>query len=149
MYPIYVLLVSTSNKFHSISLCELFSSYRPFWEKCTEWPPNDLEYYMLICTPYVLLVSLIPKFNSVSLYNQPFLRYRASSDKLTEWPQNDLESYKVKCTAYMYNYSPWVLNSLRFALRPTVFEIQAILRQVHRMTPNWLDAARSNYSIYV
>ncbi len=27
--------------------------------------------------------------------------------------------------------------SLRFAVRPAFFEIQAILRQVHLMTPNW------------
>ncbi len=30
-------------------------------------------------------------------------------------------------------------TSLRFALRLPVFEVQAILRQVHRMTPNDLD----------
>ncbi len=46
IYPIYVLPVTTSPKFHSVLLFDgLFSSYRPFWEKCTEWPQNDLEQY--------------------------------------------------------------------------------------------------------
>ncbi len=35
-YPIYVLLASTSPKFHSVSLYDQpYSSYRPFWEMCT------------------------------------------------------------------------------------------------------------------
>ncbi len=32
------------SKFHSISLySQTYSSYRQFWEKCTEWPQNDLQ----------------------------------------------------------------------------------------------------------
>ncbi len=43
-YPIYVLLVFTSPKFHSISLYnEPFSKYRPFWDKCSEWPQIGFE----------------------------------------------------------------------------------------------------------
>ena len=66
---------------------EPFLSYRPFWEKCIEWPQNDLEHYELKCTQYVLVLSLIPKFHSVLLYGQPFLRYRVFWDKCTEWTQ--------------------------------------------------------------
>ncbi len=95
-YPINVLLVSTSPKFHSVSLYDKqFSGYRPFWEKCTKWPQIDLEHYKLKCSPYVLIVPMIPKFHSVSLYKAVFIRYRAFWDKCTEWPQNDLEPYKV------------------------------------------------------
>ncbi len=44
MYPIYVLLVSKSPEFHSVSLYgHTFLIHRPFWDKCTEWPQNDLE----------------------------------------------------------------------------------------------------------
>ena len=50
-----------------------FSSYRPFWDKCTEWP-QTLQGQRH--TTYVLLVSPIPKFQSVLLYDQPFSRYR-------------------------------------------------------------------------
>ena len=40
----YVLLISTSLKFHSFSLYgQPFSSYRPFWDNCTEWPPKTLN----------------------------------------------------------------------------------------------------------
>ncbi len=186
MYPIHALQVSTRPIFHSVSRYdEPFLSYRPFWEKCTKWPQNDLklykvkytpymcykyprgvnftvslydksfssywpfwekctklpqsdlEHYKLKCSPHVLIVSMIPKFHSVSLYNQPFLRYRAFWDKCTEWPQNDLEPYKVKlpylCITNVRNSQ----ISLRFALRPALFEIQTILRQVHRMTAKW------------
>ncbi len=39
--------------------------------------------------------------------------------------------------------------SLCFTLQPAVFEIQAILRQVHWMTPKWPWTTRSNYPEYV
>ena len=71
--PYFLLLISTSPKFHPVSLYdEALLSYRPFWEKCTEWPQNNLEHYKLKCTPYVLLVSMIPKFHTVLLYGHPF-----------------------------------------------------------------------------
>ena len=105
MYSIYMLPVSTSPRFYPVSLYDkLFISYRPFLEKCTEWPQNDLEHYKLKCTLHVLFVSLVPKFHSVLLYGQPFLRYMASF--LRQVPR-------------------------------AIFEIQAILRQVHWMTSNW------------
>ncbi len=60
MCHIYMLLVSTSPKFHSVSLYdEPFSKYRPFWDKCTEWPQNDLEhciYYFSLCGQYTALM---------------------------------------------------------------------------------------------
>ncbi len=53
--PIYVLLVSSSPKFLFISFFgQPFSSYRPFWDKCTEWPQNYLQQYKVISTPYVI-----------------------------------------------------------------------------------------------
>ncbi len=53
-YPIYVLLLSTSSKVHSISLYgQPFWRYRQLWEKCTEWPQNDLERYKVKGTPYM------------------------------------------------------------------------------------------------
>ncbi len=50
---------------------------------------------------------------------------------------NDLEPFKVKCTL---NICVAAIHEshilLRFILRPAVFELQVILRQAHRMTPN-------------
>ncbi len=137
MYPIHVLQVSTRPKFTVSLYDESFSSYRPFWEKCTKWPQHDLEHYKLKCSPYVLIVSMSPKVHSVSLYDQPFLKYRAFWDKRTEWPQNDLEPYKFNCTPYIYNYCPQVSNFTPFRSTPSLFNIQAILRQVHWMIPKW------------
>ncbi len=125
VYPIYVLPVYTSPKFDSVSLYdEPFSKYRPFWEKCTDYPQNDLE-HKLKCTQYVFLVSLILKFisvtpnwhltlqghmclinvllvstshifHSISLHDKSFSRYRLFWDQRTKLPQIDPEPYKVK-----------------------------------------------------
>ena len=41
---------------HICSTCESqmpISSYMPFWVKCTEWPPNDLEHYKINSTQYI------------------------------------------------------------------------------------------------
>ena len=57
---------------------------------------------------HVLLVSMTPKFRSISLYDQPFSKYRQFWGKCTEWPQNDLKPYKVKGTSYVFYYYPRV-----------------------------------------
>ena len=115
MYLLYVLPVSTSPKFYSISLYdEPFSSYRPFWEKSTEWPQHDLERCKLKSTPYALLVSLAPKFHPVSLYGQPFLRYRTFWDKCTKWPPKWPWTLQGQVTVYMYKYTPWSPNFTPF-----------------------------------
>ena len=46
---IFVFLMSRASKFRFNST----SSYKPFWEKCTEWPQNDLEYRKVKRTPYM------------------------------------------------------------------------------------------------
>ncbi len=67
-----------------------FSSYRRFWDKCIEWPQNDIEPYNGEWLSYVLLVSTNSKFHSISLYDQPFLSYRPCWGKCTQWPHGDL-----------------------------------------------------------
>ncbi len=116
IYTLYVLLVPLSPKVHSVSLNnQPFSRYRPFCGKCTEWPPNDLEQYKVICAAiYVLLVSTTTQFRFVSLYDQMFSRYRLFWDKCTEWHQMDLEHYKVKIALYMCKYRPRFSNSTPF-----------------------------------
>ncbi len=60
------------------------------------------------------------KFQSVSLYNQPFLRHSfVENRKCAEWPQNDLNHWSVKSTLCTLNTQ----ISLRFALRSLVFQI--------------------------
>ncbi len=89
-------------KLHSVSVCDqLFLSYRPFWDKCTELPPNDLKPYNVKDAIFLPWVSKSPKFHSVSLYDEPFLSYRPFWEKCTQWALNDLEHYKLKCTPYV------------------------------------------------
>ena len=52
----YVLLVSWNPKFQLVSLYDQpFSNYRPFWDKCTEWPPKASEHYKGKGAQYTLL----------------------------------------------------------------------------------------------
>ncbi len=148
MYQIYVLPVSTSPKFHSVSQYgEPFLSYRIFWEKCTAWPPNDLEPYKVKCTPY--MYNYYPRLSNQAL-RPAILRYKPFWVKCTEWPQIDLEPYKVKSPYICITGVPDSQVSLRFAVRPAISEIQAILRQVHQMTPKcpWTPQGQ-RYPIYV
>ena len=105
---------------------------------------------------YVYLVSLIPKFHPASLFGQPFSRY---SHFETSAP-NDLKmnlNTTRPCVPHIYVTSIHESQSLlQSDLRQAILEIQAILRQLHRMTSNWnpnwtltLNPTRSNYPIYV
>ncbi len=70
--PVYTLQVPPNPKFPSASLDgQPFSSYRPFWETCTEWPQNDI-----IKASYMFQVPPNPKFQSVSLDGKPFSSYK-------------------------------------------------------------------------
>ena len=54
-----------------------FLSYKPFWDKCTEWPEKwhwTLQGQM--CSIYMLLVPPSPKFQSPLLCDQPLSNYR-------------------------------------------------------------------------
>ena len=70
-YLIHGLLIYPSPKFQSVLLYDQpFLRYGPFWDKCTQWPQNDLEHYKVQgqrYSVYVLLVSPSPKFHSVLL----------------------------------------------------------------------------------
>ncbi len=55
------------------------STMNSFWvtgqfsEKCTKWPPNDLDMLKVKIPTCMLHTSPRPKFSSVSLYDKPFL----------------------------------------------------------------------------
>ncbi len=70
--------------------------YRPFWEKCIEWPHMALNTIRSKYPRYVLIVSPIPRFQSVSLYEQPFPSYRP----FQRMPQNDLWPTRSKVPIY-------------------------------------------------
>ncbi len=123
-----------------LALRPALSRNRSFWDKCTEWLQNDLENYKSN-VPHIWMIYLIE--SKISLHfaprPAPFSRYRPLWDNCTKWPPNELDYYKVICTQYMLLVTSIDESyiSHRFALRPDLFELQAILRQVHRMTPKW------------
>ncbi len=70
-WPIYMLQLCKIFKFHFVLICyrQPFSTYRPFWDKCTDdpklkcpWTMKDQRYLM-----YMLQLPPSPKFHSVSL----------------------------------------------------------------------------------
>ena len=90
-YPIYMLqLPAASPKFQSFLLYgQLFLSYRPFWDKCTEWPKMTLNTKRSKVPIYVLKLLPSLKFHPVFffLYGNAFSSYRPFWDKYTEWPK--------------------------------------------------------------
>ncbi len=74
-YIYYTLAVPPSTKFQLSLYDQPFSSYRPFWDKCTEWLKNYLEHYKVKGHPiYALLEPLSLKFHSISVYDRPLFR---------------------------------------------------------------------------
>ncbi len=73
--------------------CEPFWSYRPFWDKCTAGPQNDLEPYKVKGTPYTSY--LYPKESKISvcftiwpaiLELHTILRHNHSALNDPKWP---------------------------------------------------------------
>ncbi len=118
-------------------------------EKCSEWPQMILKLCQMFPI-YVLLVSTMPNFHSVSLSNQPFCRYRPFWDKCSLGVTCLLEksapddpkvisnpTRAIDVPIYVFTSVPDSQISVRFALRPGVFGLQAFWRKVHQITPKW------------
>ncbi len=67
------------------------------------------------------------------------------------YPQNHNKYYKVKVNPSMFYSCHRVPNLSQFAPRQAVFELTAILRQIHRMTPkwSWTPTKGQRYPIYM
>ncbi len=122
MYPLHVLQVSTSPKFHRFAL--RFQVTGRF-EKSALNDPN-----MTLNTTSSNVASIC-----------------AILRKCTKWPQNDLEPYKVNVPQYMYYWCPWVPHFSPFHFTASHFRDAG---QVHWMTPKcpWILQCQM-YPIYV
>ncbi len=93
-----------------------------------------------------------PKFYSVSLYDQPFLRYTVvENQKCTKWPHNDLEHLTVESTLHTLNTHPRGPNLIPFRSTASRFRDTRLLKIGNapnnpRMT---LSTLLSNISLYV
>ena len=132
MYLIFVLPVPPSAKSFTpfCSVDHPFLSYRTLCDKSTEWPKmtlnttNSKVSHMFHYYPWVL-------------YFNPFrvFELQMSLRQLRRMTPNDVEQCKVKGTTQISYYYSRIFNSLRSTA--SVFELQAILRQVHWMTQKW------------
>ncbi len=107
-----MLQLPTTSKFHSFSLVfKVQAILRKVHQMTPKWPwTSNGQKYPILGTTF----------------------YWYPRDKCIEWPQNDIEHEDVKGTPH--KMSPKF--AIRFPLRLAVFESQAILTQVQRMTQN-------------
>ncbi len=84
---------------------------------------------------YVVLVSRVFPFQPISLCGQPFSVYRPFSEQCTERSQITLNLQGHMYPIDVLLLSPSSNISVCFTLRPAVLELQAILRQGHRINP--------------
>ena len=132
MYPACVTSIHKSqiSLFHSTTSC--------FWDKCTEWPKNDFWTLQGLMYPiYCYWYSQVPHFNLFRSGTGPFGDTDHFETSALNDPRMTLNTTKSKvphiCGISIHESQ----ISVCFTLRPTVFEVQAILRKVHRMTPKW------------
>ena len=118
--------------FFSISSkASLFSSYRSFSDKCTQWSSNDRKRYDVKGITYIciLQVSLCPSFAPFVLVSSVF----GLQDILCVVPNNPI---------HILQLPPVAINFISFFSTDSLFRL-VNFRQVHRMTLNeW-------YSIYI
>ena len=101
---------------------------------------------------YPVYGPLLPQVPSliVSLYILPFLSYRSFLDKCTECPKMTLHTKRSKVPCIHVTTTPDSQISLCFTLRSIVFRLQAILRQLHWLTPKWPWRLKGQrYPIYI
>ncbi len=78
-----------------------------------EWPQalncQKLNVYIEYSPP-------MPKFQSVSLYDQPFLSYKLVENRkcTTKWPHNDLKNITVKSILYTVLYTEYSSPRTKF-----------------------------------
>ena len=96
-------------------------------------------------------MSKLPRIHvTVTPKSQNFNRFRSAWDKCTEWPKMTLTT-----KGQSYPYIPHITTqdfriSLCFTLRQAVIGLQAILRQVQRMTPKTTLSTKSKrYPIHI
>ena len=101
--------------------------------KSTEWPYKHLTVKR---TLYTLNTHRRDQnFNPFRSTRSRFRDIRFS--KCTEWPQNALNHVTAKSSLLHWMFIPQAQISLHFALRPSIFEIQACWKsQMHWMTQN-------------
>ncbi len=129
-------LYSTRTHLHPLLYGQSFLSYRPFWDNCAKWPPNDIEHQQVKGTTYVSYnycwdANFSSFCSMVSLFRVTgHFKISASND-----PKVILNTTRSKVPHNVLLVSPKSQISVHFALWPAVFKLPATLRQVHLMNP--------------
>ena len=138
-YPVYVLHLPSSRKFHSISLHGYpFSNYRQFWDKCTEWTHNNPEQKDTPKYRYQL-----PRSPTFTPFHSTFSHFGVTCHFETSAPNKPKMTLNTKRSKVSHilmriylTLSP-NFHPVYFALWLAMFELPATLTQVHPMIPKW------------
>ncbi len=119
-YPIYVLLGSLGHKLQSDSLYrQQVSSFRPFWDKCTDWPQKDLGGCEVIVPHICSARNPSTKFESVTIWPAMLVftvRFELSAPNTLKWPLAQKSHVPHICATS----TPKFKVSILFSLRPTL-----------------------------
>ncbi len=127
MVPNIMCCTSVSESQISISFAlrpTVFESHA-ILRQCTERPQNDIGHYKIKCTPYMC-------------YYCHRVRFSATGHFETSTPNDPKMGLDTTRSSIHHIYVLLVSPSHKFHFfrpQPAGFEIQAILRQEHRMTP--------------
>ncbi len=133
-YLIYVLQVFMSLKFKSV-LCydQRLPSYRPFFDKCTQWPQMTLN-TTRSKVPHTCVTSLPGTQLSVHFpLRQAFFELQATLRQVHQMTPKDPGHYKVKGTPYMWYHCPWIIKFQSVSLYDQPFWVTG---QFETISPN-------------
>ncbi len=125
-YTWCILHASLTPKLHSISLYdESFPKYRPFWDKCTEWPQNDLD--MLKVKNINMHAAYIPEAQTFVSFALPWAIFELQSNFGKNSPNDPKMTWHIQCqntnmhTTYTprgLTFHPFCSTMSRFQVRP-------------------------------
>ncbi len=150
---------SPSPKFQCVSLYapprvsilygQPFSIYRPFWDKCSKWPQNDLWTLKVKGTSYIYYNQ--PQVPNFTPFTCTASRFRVTAPFETSAPKDpkmNLNTKRLKVPIVQVTTTTESLTPFRFPPRPAIFEFQDSLTQAHWMTPRMaLNTKRTKYHI--
>ncbi len=122
-----------------ISLCGLpFSSYMPFWDKCTEWPQNDLEYWKVKGTRYAYHKR--PRVPNCTMLRSTASHFRVTGrfeTSASNDPKMTLNTDRSKSAPYTCCNYQRVINVTPVRSIPNSFPVTSHSESVHQMTSKW------------
>ncbi len=131
--PWTLTLLDDSSRFWELKTLHKCSPHANFWDKRSEWPHNRSWKHKAKGTYMCCRCPRVPNFTAICSETSVF-ELRAIVRQVQMTPKWHWTLQGQRYATYVSSV-PKSQISVRFALWSDIFELQAILRQVHRMTP--------------